>query len=133
MKILYLALALAVVAPVSAAGADDYNAWKTSPAAKCLMERGDGKLATFAAADANCGPVGDTSRAARGFVLANDFETVMRSIRLGDAQGVKTMMTALWRTQNRSPALASCWKAMVKVCNADEIAQTIEAAKPATP
>jgi hypothetical protein len=54
----------------------------------------------------------------------------MRAIRLGDPQGVKTLMTALWRTQNRSPALGSCWKAMVKTCNAEKIGEAIEAAKP---
>src|SRR3954454_24626711 len=112
MKGLTIALALAVIAPLNAAVADDLDSWKTSPAAKCLMDRGDAKLASFAAADTNCGPVGDNTRAPRGFVLSNDFETVMRAIRLGDPQGVKTLMTALWRTQNRSPALGSCWKTM---------------------
>jgi hypothetical protein len=133
MKALPIALALAVIIPMNAVQADDLNGWRTSPAGRCLMDRGDSKLANFAAADANCGPVGDSTRAARAFVLANDFETVIRAIGLGDQAGVQTLMTALWRTQNRSPALTSCWKTMVKVCDAEKIGEAIEAAKPATP
>ncbi len=133
MRAISIAVALAVIAPAFAAQAEDLNSWRTSPAGRCLMDRGDSKLANFASADANCGPVGDSTRAARAFVLANDFETVIHAIRLGDQDGVKTMMTALWRTQNRSPALTSCWKTMVKVCGADEIGAAIEGAKPAQP
>jgi hypothetical protein len=133
MKIFNIAVALAAIVSVNAAQADDLTTWRASAAGKCLMDRGDSNVAKFAATDANCGPVGDSTRAARAFVLANDFETVIHAIGLGDPQGVKTMMTALWRTQNRSPALGSCWKTMVKVCNADEIGKTIEAAKPAAP
>jgi len=130
MKGLYIALALAVTASVNAAAADDYNAWPKSPAAKCLMDRGDSKVAAFAAADSNCGPVGDATRAARGYVLSDEFEDLIRSIKLGDAQGTKTMMTGFWRTTNRSPALNSCWKTMVKTCGAENIDATVEAAKP---
>jgi hypothetical protein len=133
MKTRYFALALAVIAPLSAAQAEDLTSWGTSSAGRCLMDRGDSNMAKFNAVDNNCGPVGDATRVARAFVLANDFETVIRSIRLGDQDGTKTLMTALWRTQNRSPALTSCWKTMVKVCGADEIGAAIEAAKPAQP
>jgi hypothetical protein len=130
MKGLLIASALAVTAFVNAAAADDYDAWPKSPAAKCLMDRGDGKLANFAAADSNCGPVGDNTRAPRGFVLSDEFEDLIRSIKLGDAQGTRTMMTGFWRTTNRSPALQSCWKTMVKTCGAEDIGAAIEAAKP---
>jgi hypothetical protein len=130
MKVLKAALAVAVLMPIGAASADDYTAWPKSQPAKCLMERGDSKVAAFAAADANCGPVGDATRAARGYVLSDEFEDLIRSIKLGDAQGTKTMMTGFWRTTNRSPALKSCWQAMVKLCGADNIAATVEAAKP---
>jgi hypothetical protein len=133
MKALHVALALAAISPVTAAHAEDLSSWGTSAAGRCLMYRGDSNMAKFNAADNNCGPVGDATRVARAFVLANDFETVIRSIRLGDQQGVKTQMGELWRTQNRSPALTSCWKTMVKVCGADEIGAAIEAAKPAQP
>jgi hypothetical protein len=130
MKVLTLALALAVTASVNAAHADDYNAWPKSPAAKCLMDRGDSKVAAFAAVDSNCGPVGDATRAARGYVLSDEFEDLIRSIKLGDAAGTKTMMTGFYRTTNRSPALNSCWKTMVKTCGAENIGDTVEAAKP---
>ena len=130
MKGLMIAAALAVTASVNAAHADDYNTWPKSAQAKCLMDRGDSKVAAFAALDANCGPVGDSSRAGRAFVLADEFEDLIRSIKLGDAQGTKTMMTGFYRTTNRSPALNSCWKTMVKTCGAEAIDATIEAAKP---
>ena len=130
MKGLLIASALAAAAFVNAAHADDYNTWPKSPAAKCLMDRGDSKVAAFAAVDSNCGPVGDATRAGRAFVLGDEFEDLIRSIKLGDAAGTKTMMTGFWRTTNRSPALQSCWKAMVKTCGAEDIGATIEAAKP---
>ncbi len=130
MKGLYVALALAAMATVNAAQADDYSSWPKSAQAKCLMDRGDSKVAAFAAVDANCGPVGDASRAGRAFVLADEFEDLIRSIKLGDAAGTKTMMTGFYRTTNRSPALNSCWKTMVKTCAAENIDATVEAAKP---
>ena len=130
MKGLLIAAALAVAAFVNAAQADDYTAWPKSQAAKCLMDRGDSKVAAFAAVDANCGPVGDPTRAGRAFVLGDEFEDLIRSIKLGDAAGTKTMMTGFYRTTNRSPALNSCWKTMVKTCGADNIAATVDAAKP---
>lgn len=130
MKGLLIASALAVTAFVNAAQADDYTAWPKSPAAKCLMDRGDSKVAAFAAIDSNCGPVGDATRAGRAFVLGDEFEDLIRSIKLGDAAGTKTMMTGFYRTTNRSPALNSCWKTMVQKCGADDIAATVEAAKP---
>jgi hypothetical protein len=130
MKVLKALLAVAVLMPIGAASADDYQTWPKSQQAKCLMDRGDSKVAVFAAADSNCGPVGDATRAARGYVLSDEFEDLIRSIRLGDAQGTKTMMTGFWRTTNRSPALNSCWKTMVKTCGAENIGATVEAAKP---
>jgi hypothetical protein len=130
MKGLYVALALAVTASVNTAAADDIQSWGKSPAGKCLMDRGDSKVAAFAAVDANCGPVGDSTRAGRAFVLGDEFEDLIRSIRLGDAAGTQTMMTGFYRTTNRSPALNSCWKTMVKKCGAESIDATIEAAKP---
>ena len=122
-----VAAALAVMVPVSAASADDLAGWRASPAGRCLMDRSDGNVSRFAAVDSNCGPVGDTSRASRAFVLSNDFEGVIRAIRLGDPQGVKTLMGALWRTQSLSPAMGSCWKTMVQHCNAENIGAAIEA------
>ncbi len=130
MKVLKGLLAVAVLLPIGAASADELQSWPKSTPAKCLMERGDSKVAAFAAADANCGPVGDSSRAGRAYVLSDEFEDLIRSIRLGDAQGTKTMMTGFWRTTNRSPALNSCWKTMVKTCGAESIGATVEAAKP---
>ena len=130
MKVLSALLALTVLMPIGAASADDYSAWPKSPAAKCLMDRGDSKVAAFAAVDSNCGPVGDATRAGRAFVLGDEFEDLIRSIKLGDAQGTKTMMTGFYRTTNRSPALNSCWKTMVKTCGAENIDATVEAAKP---
>jgi hypothetical protein len=130
MKVLQVLLALAVVMPIGAASAEDYSAWPKSQQAKCLMDRGDSKVAAFAAVDSNCGPVGDATRAGRAFVLGDEFEDLIRSIKLGDAQGTKTMMTGFWRTTNRSPALNSCWKTMVKTCGAESIDATVEAAKP---
>jgi len=130
MKGLIIAAALSVTAFVNAAQADDYTAWPKSDQAKCLMDRGDSKVAAFAAIDSNCGPVGDATRAGRAFVLGDEFEDLIRSIRLGDAAGTKTMMTGFYRTTNRSPALNSCWKTMVKKCGAEAIDATIEAAKP---
>ena len=130
MKVQKVLVALAVVMPIGAAAADDYTAWPKSAPAKCLMDRGDGKLANFGAADTNCGPIGDTTRAPRAYVLSDQFEGLIRSIKLGDAPGTKTMMTGFWRTTNRSPALNSCWKTMVKTCGAESIDQTIEGAKP---
>ncbi|WP_395016502.1 hypothetical protein [Dongia sp.] len=130
MKGMCIALALAATAFVNAAAADDYSAWPKSAPAKCLMDRGDSKVAAFAAVDANCGPVGDASRAGRAFVLGDEFEDLIRSIKLGDAAGTKQMMTGFYRTTNRSPALNSCWKTMVQKCGAESIGATIEAAKP---
>ena len=130
MKGLIIAAALTAAAFVNAAQAEDYSSWPKSDQAKCLMDRGDSKVAAFAAVDANCGPVGDASRAGRAFVLGDEFEDLIRSIKLGDAAGTKTMMTGFYRTTNRSPALNSCWKTMVTKCGADDIAATVEAAKP---
>ena len=130
MKGLLTASALAVAAFVNAAHADDYTSWPKSPAAKCLMDRGDSKVAAFAAIDSNCGPVGDATRAGRAFVLGDEFEDLIRSIKLGDAAGTKQMMAGFYRTTNRSPALNSCWKTMVQKCGADDIAATVDAAKP---
>jgi hypothetical protein len=130
MKVLYVALVLAAAAAVNTAQADDLSTWPKSPAAKCLMDRGDSKVAAFAAVDANCGPVGDSTRAGRAFVLGDEFEDLIRSIKLGDAAGTKQMLTGFYRTTYRSPALISCWKAMVQKCGAESIAATIEAAKP---
>ena len=130
MKVLSALPALAVFLSIGTASADDYSTWPKSQQAKCLMERGDTQVAALAAADANCGPVGDATRAGRGYVLADEFEDLIRSIKLGDAQGTKTMMTGFYRTTNRSPALNSCWKTMVKKCGAENIDATVEAAKP---
>jgi hypothetical protein len=130
MKGLTIALALAVIAPVNIAAAQDYTSWPTSPAAKCLMERGDSTLAKLAASDTNCGPVGDATRASRGYVLADEFEDLIRSIKLGDANGTQQMMRGFYRTTNLSPALNSCWKTKVTACGADNIGATVEAAKP---
>src|SRR4051812_4910272 len=95
MKTSTIAFAFAVFASAFAAQAEDLNGWRTSPAGRCIMDRGDSNVAKFAAVDANCGPVSDSTRAARAFVLSNDFETVIKAIRLGDQDGVKTLMTAL--------------------------------------
>src|SRR3954470_5279461 len=135
MKAVHIVLAFAVVAPtalaqLSAARADDLGTWGKTPATKCLMDRSDGKLASFAAADANCGPLGDTSRAPRGYVLSDAVEDAYRAANSGDAKGAKDLMRVLWQIQSRSPALQSCWKTMVKVCDAASIGAAIEAAKP---
>jgi hypothetical protein len=130
MKVLNALLALAVLMPIGTAAAEDIQSWPKSSQAKCLMERGDSKVAAFAAADANCGPVGDSSRAARSFVLANAYADVVRAVKSGDAKGTKDLMNLLSNIQNRSPQLQSCWKTMIKVCDAGEIGKTIdEAAK----
>jgi len=130
MKAVHIVLALAAMAPLSAARADDLDIWKKSPATMCLMDRSDGKLAAFAAADANCGPVGDSSRAPRGYVLSDAVEDAFRAVNSGDAKGGKDLMKVLWQIQNRSPMLGSCWKTMVKNCDAAKIGESIEAAKP---
>lgn len=130
MKAVHFVLALAVLAPLNAARADDLDAWKKSPATMCLMDRGDGKLASFAAADANCGPVGDSSRAPRGYVLSDAVEDAFRAANSGDAKGAKNLMRVLWQIQSRSPELGSCWQTMVKMCDAARIGEAIEAAKP---
>jgi hypothetical protein len=130
MKAAYIVLALAVLAPLSAARAEDPGPWTKTPATKCLMDRSDGKLASFAAADTNCGPVGDTSRAPRGFVLSDAVEDAYWAANSGDAKGAQQLMRVLWQIQSRSPALASCWKTMVKLCDAAPIGEAIEAAKP---
>ncbi len=128
MKVLQALLALAVVIPIGAASADEFQTWPKSVQAKCLMDRGDSKVAVLAAADANCGPVGDSSRASRAFVLADAYEDVIRGISSGDAKGAKDLMNVLWQTQNRSPQLQSCWKTMIKACDAAEIGKAIDAA-----
>jgi hypothetical protein len=38
-------------------------------------------------------------------------------------------MNLLWQTQNRSPMFGSCWKTMIKVCDAAEIGTAIDAMK----
>src|SRR4051812_16298176 len=129
MKAVHIVLTLAAMAPLSAAHADDLGAWNKSPALKCLMDRGDAKLAGFAAADANCGPVGDTSRAPRGYVLSDAVEDAYRAANSGDAKGAKDLMKVLYQIQSRSPALTSCWKTMVKTCDAAPIGEAIEAVK----
>jgi hypothetical protein len=126
MKVLKVLLGLAVLMPIGAASADDFQTWPKSVQAKCLMERGDTTVAARAAADANCGPVGDSSRAGRAFVLADAVEDVMRGISSGDAKGAKDLMNVLWQIQNRSPALQSCWKTMIKVCDAAEIGKAVD-------
>jgi hypothetical protein len=130
MKAVHIVLALAAFAPLSAARADDLDTWKKSPATMCLMDRSDGKLATFAAADTNCGPIGNTSRAPRGYVLSDAVEDAYRAVNSGDAEGAKRIKAVLWDIQNRSPALGSCWKTMVKLCDAAKIEESVEAAKP---
>ncbi len=130
MKGLTIALALAVIAPLNVAVAQDYTSWPGSDVSKCLMERGDTTVAKLAATDANCGPVGDPSRAGRGYVLADEFEDLIRSIRLGDANGTQQMMRGFYRTTNISPAMNSCWKTKVAACNAQSIGAAVEAAKP---
>jgi hypothetical protein len=127
MRALTILLALAVIVPIGRASADDLQAWGKSAEGKCLMDRGDRSVSTFAAADTNCGPVGDSSRAARAFVLANSFADVVKAVNSGDAAGAKDVMNVLWQTQNRSPMLTSCWKTMIKVCDAAEIGKTIDA------
>ena len=126
MKALKILLALTVLTPIGAASADEFQSWPKSNQAKCLMDRGDSKVASFAAADTNCGPVGDSSRAARAFVLADAYEDVIRGIKSGDAKGAKDLMNVLWQIQNRSPALTSCWKTMIKACDAAEIGKAID-------
>ena len=129
MKALTILLAAAlVVAATGQAFADDATTWGKSVKGKCLMDRRDGTVAKLAAADANCGPVGDPSRASRAFVLANSFADVARAVDSGDAAGAKDVMNAFWQTQNRSPMFASCWKTIVKACDAADINQTIEGA-----
>jgi len=96
----------------------------------CLMDRGDQKLAAFAAADSNCGPVGDPTRASRGYVLSDAVEDAYRAANSGDAKGAQQLMRVLWNIQSRSPALTSCWKTMVKTCDAAAIGESVEAAKP---
>jgi len=127
MKALHILPALAFIIGIGQASADEVQTWGKSDQAKCLMDRGDRSVAKFAAADTNCGPVGDSSRAARAFVLANGFAEVAHAVNSGDAAGAKNVMNVLWQTQNRSPALTSCWKTMVKVCGADEIGTAIDA------
>lgn len=128
MKALHVLLVLAVLAPLGAAQADDLSMWQKSPITKCLMERGDRTLAAYAAADANCGPVGDATRASRGYVLSDAAEDAYRAANSGDAQGAKQLMRVLWQIQSRSPELASCWKTMVKMCDAGKIGEAVEAA-----
>ena len=130
MKAVHIVLALAAMAPLGAARADDLDIWKKSPTTMCLMDRSDGKLATFAAADTNCGPIGDNTRAPRGYVLSDAVEDAFRAANSGDAKGAKDLMKVLWQIQSRSPALGSCWKTMVKSCDAAKIGEAIEAAKP---
>jgi hypothetical protein len=130
MKAVHIALALAAFAPLGAAHADDLGTWKKSPATMCLMDRSDGNLAKFAAADTNCGPVGDTSRAPRGFVLSDAVEDAYRAVNSGDAEGAKRIKGVLWDIQNRSPALGSCWKTMLKLCDAASVGESVEAVKP---
>jgi hypothetical protein len=126
MKVLKVLAALAVLTPIGAASADDFSTWPKSAQAKCLMERGDTTVAARAAADANCGPVGDSSRAGRAFVLADAYEDVIRGISSGDAKGAKDLMNVLWQIQNRSPQLQSCWKTMIKVCDAADMGKAID-------
>jgi hypothetical protein len=126
MKVLTVLLALAALMPIGAASADDFQTWPKSNQAKCLMDRGDSKVAAFAAIDVNCGPVGDSSRAARAFVLANAYGDVIRGIKSGDTKGTKDLMNLLWQTQNRSPALQSCWKTMIKTCDAADMGKAID-------
>jgi hypothetical protein len=128
MKALHIFLAVAIVAPLGAAHADDAGVWKKSPATKCLMDRGDQKLAAFAAADANCGPIGNSSRAPRGFVLSDAAEDAYRAANSGDAKGGRDLMRVLFQIQGRSPELASCWKTMLKICDAASIGEAVEAA-----
>jgi hypothetical protein len=128
MRARQILLALTFIMGVGQASADDVQTWGKSVQGKCLMDRGDRSVAKFAAADTNCGPVGDSSRAARAFVLANGFSEVARAVSSGDAAGAKDVMNVLWQAQNRSPALTSCWKTMIKVCDAAEIGKAIDAA-----
>jgi len=130
MKALTIVLALAAFAPLTAAHADDLGTWKKSPATACLMDRSDGNLAKFAAADENCGPVGDPSRASRGFVLSDAVEDAYRAVNSGDAEGAKRIKRVLWDIQNRSPALGSCWKTMVKLCDAASVGESVDSVKP---
>jgi hypothetical protein len=127
MRALHIPLALVFIAGIGQASADEAQTWGKSDQAKCLMDRGDRSTAKFAAADANCGPVGDASRASRAFVLANTFADVAKAVNSGDSAGTKDVMNVLWQAQNRSPMLASCWKTMVKVCDAAEIGKEIDA------
>jgi len=128
LSALKILLAAAFVVATGQAFADEVPGWGKSVEAKCLMDRGDRTVAKLAAADANCGPVGDPSRASRAFVLANAFGDVAKAVNSGDASGAKDVMNVLWQTQNRSPMFASCWKTMVKACDAADIGQTIDAA-----
>ena len=127
MRAFKILLAATFVVVTGQAFADEVPAWGKSVQGKCPMDRGDRSVAKFAAADANCGPVGDASRAARAFVLANAFADVARAVNSGDAAGAKDVMNVLWQTQNRSPMLASCWKTMIKICDAADIGKTIDA------
>jgi hypothetical protein len=127
MRAFQIPLALAFIAGIGQASADEAQNWGKSVQGKCLMDRGDRSVAKFAAADANCGPVGDSSRAARAFVLANAFADVARAVNSGDSAGAKDVMNVLWQAQNRSPMLTSCWKTMIKVCDAAEIGKAIDA------
>jgi hypothetical protein len=126
-SIVGISLALSFIAGIGQASADEAQAWGKSVQGKCLMDRGDRSTAKFAAADANCGPVGDSSRASRAFVLANAFADVARAVNSGDTAGAQDVMNVLWQAQNRSPMLTSCWKTMIKVCDAAEIGKTIDA------
>ena len=128
MRALKILLASALVLAAGQAFADGVPAWGTSVKGKCLMDRRDMSVAKLAAAEPNCGPVGDPGRASRAFVLANSFADVARAVDSGDAAGAKQVMSAFWQAQNRSPMFASCWKAMIKTCDAAEIGDTIEAA-----
>ena len=133
MKALHVLLVGAVLAPLGSAQlgvaqADDLSIWQKSTITKCLMDRGDRKLAAYAAADASCGPVGDPSRASRGYVLSDAAEDAYRAANSGDAAGAKGLMRVLWQIQNRSPELGSCWKTMVQMCDAGKIGEAVEAA-----
>lgn len=128
MKTLHILSVLAFIIGIGQASADEAATWGKSVQAKCLMDRGDRSVAKFAGADTNCGPVGDSSRAARAFVLANGFAEVAHAVNSGDAAGAKDVMNVLWQAQNRSPALTSCWQTMIKVCDAADIGAAIDAA-----
>jgi len=92
LRALEILLATAFVLVTGQAFADEVPAWGKSVQAKCLMDRGDRTVAKLAAADANCGPVGDPSRASRAFVLANAFGDVAKAVNSGDASGAKAVI-----------------------------------------